>query len=68
MGMSFDNIRTGKTYLIRNYGEVTTFQVKEVVGNGDYHVKDTNSLEMFYLSELIKYGKGKDFLFEEVDL
>ncbi|MDN5215782.1 hypothetical protein QQ020_27130 [Fulvivirgaceae bacterium BMA12] len=66
MAMSFDNIRTGKKYYLKNFGEESTFEVHEVMGNGDYRVKDIHTLEMFFLSELIKYGKGKDYTFEEV--
>ena len=66
MAMSFDNIRTGKRYYLKNFGEESTFEVHEVMGDGDYRVKDIHTLEMFFLSDLIKYGKGKDYLFEEV--
>ena len=64
--MSFDNIRTGKIYFLRNHGEESTFQVHEVMGNGEFYVKDIHTLEMFYLSDLIKYGIGKDYSFQEV--
>ena len=66
MAMSFDNIRTGKKYYIKNFGEECTFEVHEVMGDGDFRVKDIDTLEMFFLSDFVKYGKGKDYQFEEV--
>ena len=67
MSMSFDNIRTGKKYYLKNYGEESTFEVHEVMGDGDFRVKDIHTLEEFFLSDLIRYGKGKDYQFEEVE-
>ena len=67
MSMSFDNIRTGKKYYLKNFGEESTFEVHEVMGDGDFRVKAIHTLEIFFLSELIRYGKGKDYQFEEVD-
>lgn len=68
MAMSFDNIRVGQVYYLRNYGEEFTFEVLEVMANGDYRVKDVNSLEIFFINELIKYGKGNDYAFGEASL
>lgn len=67
MEMSFDNIRTGRVYYLKNYGEEFTFEVLEVVGNGDYKLKDIKTLEIFYINDLIRYGKGADYTFEEVN-
>jgi hypothetical protein len=66
-GLSFDVLRTGKKYRLINYGEKHEFEVESVVGNGDFKVKDLLTLERFRLKELISYGKGKDFLLEELE-
>lgn len=65
-GLSFDVIRTGKKYRLTNFGEKHEFVVENVLGNGDFKVKDLLTLERFRLQELVTYGKGKDFLLEEI--
>jgi len=65
-GLSFDVLRTGKKYRLTNYGEKHEFVVESVLGNGDFKVKDLLTLERFRLGELITYGKGKDFMLEEL--
>ena len=67
MPASFDTIRTGKKYCLRNYGEEARFQVVEVLSDQDCRVKDLTSLEVFLLSELVKYGKGSDYDFFEIE-
>ncbi len=66
-GLSFDVLRTGKKYRLINFGETHEFVVENVLGNGDFKVKDLLTLERFRLMELVTYGKGKDFLLEEID-
>lgn len=66
-GLSFDVLRTGKKYRLINFGEKHEFVVENVLANGDFKVKDLLTLERFKLKELISYGKGKDFLLEEIE-
>ena len=66
-GLSFDVLRTGKRYRLINYGEKHEFEVENVLPNGDFKVKDLLTLERFRLKELISYGKGKDFLLEDLE-
>jgi len=40
--------------------------IEQILGNGDFKVKDIHTLERYHLKELIKYGKGKDFLLEDI--
>jgi len=40
---------------------VYEFVVLDVKGNGDFKLKDLNTLEIFHLNDVIRYGKGKDF-------
>lgn len=65
-GLSFDVLRTGKKYRLTNYGERHEFVVENILANGDFKVKDLLTLERFKLKELITYGRGKDFLLEEI--
>lgn len=64
--LSFDVLRTGKKYRLVNFGEQHDFIIENVLGNGDFKVKDLLTLEHYYLKELVRYGKGKDFNLEEI--
>jgi hypothetical protein len=66
-GLSLDVLRTGKKYRLINYGETHEFIVENILANGDFKVKDLLTLERYKLKELINYGKGKDFMLEEVE-
>ena len=66
-GLSFDVLRTGKKYRLVNFGETHEFIIENILGNGDFKIKDLLTLEHFRLKELISYGKGKDFLLEEIE-
>ena len=65
--MSIDNLRVGKNYFLRNFGETTSFTVLETTGEQDFLIKDLLSLEIYKLSLLIKYGMGEDFDLREID-
>jgi len=65
-GLSLDTLRTGKKYRLVNFGETHEFIVENVLGNGDFKVKDLLTLERYRLKELISYGKGKDYYLEEI--
>ncbi len=66
MHASFNTIRTGKRYQIVNYEETWQFEVLEIFDNNDYKIKLIDTLEVQLLSDLIAFGKGKDFKFEEL--
>ncbi|WP_114783075.1 hypothetical protein [Botryobacter ruber] len=66
MALSFDNLRIGKKYSLRNFGETFDFQVIAMPEEGSYKVKDLNTLEVFLLEDLVQYGKGKDFDLQEL--
>jgi hypothetical protein len=66
-GLSFDVLRTGKKYRLVNYGETHEFIIEHILANGDFKVKDLLTLERYRLKELIHYGRGKDFLLEEIE-
>jgi hypothetical protein len=66
MAMSFDNLRIGRRYFLRNYGEEFKFQVEKIPEDGVYVVKDLLTLEVYVLNDLVQYGIGKDFELEEL--
>ncbi|MCH7512942.1 MAG: hypothetical protein IH947_03215 [Bacteroidetes bacterium] len=61
MALSFDNLQTGHKYFLRNYGEETHFVVLDILDDGDLKVKHLETLEIFMLSELVRYGRGDDY-------
>jgi hypothetical protein len=62
---AFDTLRVGHCYTITNYGETVKFTLLEIVNGSEYRIKNLETLEIFNLFDLLKYGKGKDFdLFE----
>ncbi len=66
MNASFDIIRTGKHYLLVNFGEVWKFKVVEILEHDDFKIKMIDTLEEQLLSDLVAYGKGDDFTFNEL--
>lgn len=66
-GLSLDVLRTGKKYRLVNFGERHEFVIENIMPNGDFKVKDLLTLERYRLKELITYGKGPDYLLEEVE-
>ncbi|MEO9964351.1 MAG: hypothetical protein ABJF11_01100 [Reichenbachiella sp.] len=61
MSIALDNIRTNKKYVLTNYGEQFEFAVVEIQSDNEFLLKDLNTLELYYMSELIGRGTGKDF-------
>ena len=67
MALAFDNLRIGKKYYLKNYGETSEFSVEERLGNDNYKVKDLNTLEIYELQDLVKYGRSDDFELWELE-
>ena len=65
-GLSFDVLRNGKKYRLINFGERHDFMIEHILANGDFKVKDLHTLERYQLKDLLAYGRGKDFLLEEL--
>jgi hypothetical protein len=63
---SFNIIRVGKRYKLINFGETNTFEVLEINTDDDCVVRSLDTLETYNLLELVRYGKGEDFDFEEI--
>ncbi len=65
-GLSFSALRVGKRYWLVNLGERFEFEIVDMIGNHDFKVKDLNSLEIYTISDFIRYGKGKDYEVREL--
>lgn len=65
-GLSFNVLRTGKKYRLTNFGDHHDFIIESVLANGDFKVKDLHTLEHYHLRELLTFGKGKDFMLEDL--
>ncbi|MEH0157565.1 hypothetical protein V6R21_25930 [Limibacter armeniacum] len=67
MGIAINTIRVGLKYVLTNYGETHKFQVIEALEEGNFKVKDMETLEIYELEDLIRYGEGKDFEILEIE-
>lgn len=66
LNAAFDIMRLGKRYRLKNYGEVMEFEVIDILDGGDYILKTIDTLEIQNLSDLVKFGVGRDFEFGEL--
>lgn len=66
MAISFDNIRTGHFYHLKNYGEVSEFEVIDIEDNQDFLLRDLLTKETYKLSDLLRYGKSNNFELYEI--
>lgn len=60
-GISPGALRIGKRYRVINFGDQHEVEIEEALLDGDFQVKDINTLEHFLLSEIVKFGTGRDF-------
>jgi hypothetical protein len=67
MSISFDALRVGKKYYLKNFGERREFQIEERLGNKNFLIKDLRTLEKYEIQDLVKYGMGNDFELYELD-
>lgn len=63
---SFNIIRTGKRYRLVNFGETSEFEIIEILSDENCVVRSLDTLETYHLADLVRYGKGDDFDFEEI--
>jgi hypothetical protein len=59
--LALSNLRKGYRYAVKNHGEYHEFEVIEMLSGDDYLVKDLHTLETYPLSDLVRYGIGKDY-------
>jgi hypothetical protein len=67
MAIAFDALRVGRTYRLTNYGDAREFEVVKRLSDRNYLLKDKISLERYELSELVRYGVGKDYDLDEIN-
>jgi hypothetical protein len=67
MPQSIDTLRIGHRYKITNYGEKICFILIEIIDDDNYKIKNLETLDIFNLFDLIRYGKGKDYDLSEID-
>ena len=66
-GLSVDVLRNGKKYYLINFGDRYEFMIENILGNGDFKLKDLHTLERYHLKDLIKFGKGRDFEIRDIE-
>jgi hypothetical protein len=66
-GLSLDVLRNGKKYSLVNFGDRYEFIIENILGNGDFKLKDLHTLEKYNLKDLIKFGKGQDFEIRDLE-
>ncbi len=64
--MSFDTLRVGKRYRIKNYGDVYEFEILKRLSDLNYLLKDIHTLETFELDEVVRWGRSADFDIDEL--
>jgi hypothetical protein len=65
-GLSFNVLRVGKKYRLVNFRDEHEFIIQEILENGNFKLKDLNTLEIMFMKDLIYFGKGKDFEISEL--
>lgn len=65
-GLSYNSLRAGNKYYLINFRERYEFEILEVLYPEDFVLKDVNTLELYKLSDLTRYGKGPDFEIREL--
>ena len=53
-------------YWAVNYGERFEFELREIVNSGEFKLKDVHTLEIFYMSDITRFGRGDDFEIREI--
>ena len=66
-GLSLDVLRVGKRYRVLNFGDSHEIEIEERTADSDFSVKDLHTLERYKLSDIYRFGKGKDFEIREME-
>ncbi len=64
-GLAYSSLRTGKNYRLTNFGEVYEFRICKILIK-DFDLQDLHTLERYLMSDLTKFGHGKDFEILEI--
>lgn len=60
-GIAYSSLRAGKNYSLTNFGERYDFTIIDIVSSDEFKLKDIHTLEIYFMSDLIRYGRGDDF-------
>lgn len=66
MAIALDNLRVGRRYRFVNQGEERRLQVMDRLRGDNFSVKDLDTLELYTIEELLRWGKGKDYDLDEL--
>ena len=66
-GLSLGALRVGKRYRVINFGEEHEVEIEEARDDGDFQVKNIHTLEHYLLSEIVKFGMGKDYEIRDLE-
>ncbi len=66
MALALSSLRVSHKYRMTNYGETVDFVIMELYPENRIWVKNLSSLEYFWLDDLYKFGKGKDYDLREL--
>jgi hypothetical protein len=66
-GLSFDVLRIGKKYSLINFRERYEFVIEEILTDRNFKLKDIHTLEIMFMKDLIKFGKGADFEIRDLE-
>ena len=67
MSIANNVLRAGKKYRLVNFGEKYDFAIMSFKGPSDALLKDLYTLETYWLSDLTRYGRGKDYSLDELE-
>lgn len=65
MAIALDNLRVGRKYIFVNMGESRVIEIMDRISGDNFQVKDLDTLELYTLEELLRWGRGKDFDLDE---
>lgn len=66
MPIALDNLRVGRIYILKNYGEERQIEILARLSGGNFKIKDLATLEIYELQELLRWGIGPDYDLDEV--
>lgn len=66
MPLSLDNLRVGRRYTLKNYGEERQIEILSRLNRENFKVKDLATLEIYELEELLRWGIGPDYELDEL--
>lgn len=65
MPIALDNLRVGRIYRLKNYGEERDIEIMARLSGENFKIKDLATLEIYELGELLRWGIGADYDLDE---